>query len=744
VALLACCASVLAQPSSSLPPFSTFLAANSSVKQVAVDAQGYICVFGETSPDPVTDVPRAVFVARLDPTASKLIYSVNLGGSSRTRAGALALDAAGSAYVTGYTDSADFSLIPAPVARASVSQAPFLTKVGVDGSIVYSTFFSGGASALPQAILVDASGNAIVSGTSSSPGYPTTAGAYTNLWTAAPPFVTKVDATGAKLLFSEVGVGGSSLALDAVGNIFVAGATSPESFPPGPYYPTTPGAFQTSYQPLVICPAVGACMIPITAGQQYVSKLSADGSKLLYSTFVTGSNGSYNAGLAVDAAGDAWVTGDTASPDYPYTVAAPAGAPSDTFTTELDPTGSKVLLSVPVGVPPGTGNNLAFDPQGNLIAVGYPVGVEDTRPANVLPVVSAPSTAGVRPECLAGEGVYAVRISATDGSLLVSRILPGSWQSGSAVDSQGNLYIAGSAGIPNIPLTPGVYYDPAVGRRTVPGSFLERIGFSTPESAIGCVTDSPPMAAVGPVAPGQLITIYGSGIGPAQPAVGLSAGNTVPTSLAGVSVTFDGHPAPILYASANQVNVQVPFEVYPFPAAQNLSTAMQVSHNGASVGSRLFAVAPQNPSLFLGSLPGADCTVYFYGSPALALNEDGSVNSCANPAAAGSRLTLFVNGLGVKAGNQTTGMLTAAPRSLISSVGLFSGFYSVEVDSFTDQAGALSGIGQIAIRVPETVTALQSMELTVSVGGLVAGPLAAGGGLGVAATETAAAIFVKP
>jgi uncharacterized protein (TIGR03437 family) len=344
-----------------------------------------------------------------------------------------------------------------------------------------------------------------------------------------------------------------------------------------------------------------------------------------------------------------------------------------------------VLLSVAQGVPPGNGNNLAIDPEGNLIETGnFPIPAAETVPANAIP---APTP----PQCLPGQGVYALRISSQNGGVLVTQILPGAGAVGSFVDSQGNIYVGGSTALPDIPLTPGVVYDQAATGRTISGGFLERTNFTRPASAVGCVTDAANLTILGPIAPGQLITIFGNGIGPAQPVTGVTAGaTTVSTSIGGVSVTFNGQPAPILYASSNQINVQAPFEIdqNPYTTAEN--TVMQLSWNGAVLATQAFAVTPQNPGLFVGSsVQNLVCATSQVGNAliAVALNEDGSFNSCANPAASGSQFTLFVNGIGTAAngGNGATGLLTVTPESDNATVSLLSGAYSLEVDAFTDE-----------------------------------------------------------
>ena len=713
-----------AQVPANLLPFSTFLKANSNIKQVATDSTGDIYVYGETD-IPTNGYPESVFIAKLDPAAANLTWTVKLAvDSTIARAAAMAVDTAGNAYVTGFTNS------PA----TANTDLPFVAKVNASGATVYYTLFSSGIGGYPAAIAVDGNGDVIVSG-NSDPGFPATTGAYHNLWITNPPFVTKLDPTGQKLVFSALGVGGSSLALDAAGNIFIAG-TSEASTPGSGFYPTTPGAFQTGFTPFVIC-AAPICMFGVPAGFQYVTKLSSDGSKLIYSTFVSGALGAYNAGLAVDAAGDAWVTGDTSSTDYPYTQPATSTSLPGTFTTELDPTGSKLLLSVAEGVPPGIGNNLAFDPQGNLIAVGmFPISASNSIPAHALPAPGTPSTAGIPPVCLSGENTYVLRIGSQDGSLLGTKILSG-YAAGSSVDSQGNIYIVGSTSLPTIPLTPGVFYDTAVTQRTVSGGFLARTNFGFRASPLACVTDSPTMIPLGPVAPGQLITLYGNSIGPSQPLVGLTGGASVPKSLGGVTVTFNGQSAPILYASSTQINVQAPFEIDQNPYTTDESTVMQLIYNGSVLATRSFAVTPQNPSLFLAApvsnLVCGNTISSGVTQVALAFNQDGSLNSCANPAPSGSTFTLFVNGLGTASLSDHTGILTVNPQYVDASAVLLNGGYSLEVDAFTDQPGAISGVGQLTARVPYTLLAPGPMNVSLTMNSLPAGPL-----------TTPVVIFVKP
>jgi hypothetical protein len=123
------------------------------------------------------------------------------------------------------------------------------------------------------------------------------------------PFVTKLDPTGTKILFTAVGVGGSQIPPGSPGDIFVEGSTANNQ------YPTSPGAFQTSFAPSLTCGSEGFCM---PSAVPYVTHLSADGSKLLYSTFLGGSSfNSAMGGRSVDRDHN-WSesASDTGSPDY--------------------------------------------------------------------------------------------------------------------------------------------------------------------------------------------------------------------------------------------------------------------------------------------------------------------------------------------------------------------------------------------------------------------------------------------
>ncbi|MGH8635586.1 MAG: SBBP repeat-containing protein [Burkholderiales bacterium] len=201
----------------------------------------------------------------------------------------------------------------------------------------YSTFLGGSDFDGAGGIAVDAEGNAFVAGSTRSFDFPTTAGAFQPTGGGG-VFVTKLGPTGSSLVYSTYLLGGSDLfglgiAVDADGSAYVTGSA-------GPNFPTTPGAFQ---------PTSGG-------GDAFVAKLNPTGSALIYSTYLGGAGSDGGSGIAVDPAGNAYVTGDTYSTNFPTTAGAlqtilgggdSSGGfpPSDTFVTKLDPAGSGLVYS---------------------------------------------------------------------------------------------------------------------------------------------------------------------------------------------------------------------------------------------------------------------------------------------------------------------------------------------------------------------------------------------------------------
>ncbi len=302
--------------------YSTYLKDGFTPTAMTADTQGNLYIAGASVIDPVAGTKSAV-VIKLDPNADSFRYLAYLDSAAYDSVNAITVDSAGNAYVAGSTSNPNFPATGGQLGAPPTGVAPdtrsFVTKLGPDGGVVFSVLVGGSASSLAEAIALTSQGPILISGIGTSSGFPVTPGAYSVADSNRHPFLMELDPTGASLLFSATGIGGSSLALDGAGDIYVSGSTTMLD------YPTTPGAYQTTFTPSFIC--YGLCQLSFSGEQQYLSKVDAAGSRLIYSTGInhvtTADNfgSSSNTGLAVDAAGNAYVTGVLQGGTYAFTVA---------------------------------------------------------------------------------------------------------------------------------------------------------------------------------------------------------------------------------------------------------------------------------------------------------------------------------------------------------------------------------------------------------------------------------------
>jgi hypothetical protein len=401
------------------------------------------------------------FVAKLTPDGSALAYSTYLGGSGDNNGSGIAVDAAGSAYVIGRTMSPDFptvnALMPTRPGQGGTYYNAFVAKLTADGSaLVYSTYLGGSggdvgtgiAGDLGGGIAVDAAGNAYVTGFTTSFDFPTVNPLQPIK--RGPPlghnaFVAKFSAAGNSLVYSTY-LGGSghdgerarSIAVDAAGNAYITGSTDSPDFP-------TANALQ---------PALGS-----RNGNAFIAKLTADGSGLVYSTYLGGTGnglvpsgniGDYGHGIAVDAAGNAYVVGETASPDFP--TANPlqptlGGSATNAFVAKLTPDGSALVYSTYLGGSGQDGDSgwgIAVDGAGNAYVTGG-TSSPDFPTANPLP-----------PALLGSYDGFVAQLTADGSALVYSTYLGGSGRDGDlgwgiAVDGAGNAYVVGETASPDFP-----------------------------------------------------------------------------------------------------------------------------------------------------------------------------------------------------------------------------------------------------------------------------------------------------
>ena len=308
---------------------------------IAVDAAGnaYVTGLTESLAFPGTAGSRIQstiggghdgFVTKLNTTGTALLYSTYLGGSGADEGNGIAVDVAGNAYVTGLTESLDFSGTAGSRIQSMIGGSfdAFVTKLNASGTaILYATYLGGSNSDRGFGIAVDPKGQAYVTGETGSPAFPGTVGSPVQSTYGGgdrDAFVTKINATGRAILYATYlggngGDRGFGIAVDAAGNAYVTGETGSPSFP------------GTAGSPL---------QNTIDGGHDgFVTKLNTTGTALLYSTYLGGNSADGGVGIAVDAAGNAYVTGFTGSSNFPGTEGNPIqhalGGIGDAFVAKI-------------------------------------------------------------------------------------------------------------------------------------------------------------------------------------------------------------------------------------------------------------------------------------------------------------------------------------------------------------------------------------------------------------------------
>ena len=387
----------------------------------------------------------------IDPVLS---FSTYLGGNSETTGTGIAVDPNGNAYVAGYTSStAGFPLVGPFQNQNPGGNAAFVTKINAAGTaFVYSTYLTaatGFGNSAASSVAVDAAGNAYVAGISQSCNFPTTPGSFMpvvpNCGGNFKGFVVKLNPSGSGLaygtylsspdfLFSGELTG---IALDPSNNAYITGWTQTQSFP------TTPGAFKRT--------------LAANTQNAFVSKLNSSGSALVYSTFVgintpvpnTDPYDKANA-IAVDSEGNAYITGQSVSQNFPVTNNAFQTFPGsrlDAFVTKLNSTGTALLYSTYLG---GNGDEvgraIAVDTGGNAYVTGYFDGT------NGFPFTPNAFRNGAGENCCASVlNGFLTKVNPTGTALVYSTSLGTERQAmsgnGVAVDSTGSAYVVGAEGI---------------------------------------------------------------------------------------------------------------------------------------------------------------------------------------------------------------------------------------------------------------------------------------------------------
>jgi hypothetical protein len=433
-------------------------------RAVAVDANGNAYVAGHTNALAPSAFPTSgpiqptsgggidAFVTKVNPSGSGVVYSTYLGGGGADRAYAIAINAAGEAYVTGETASTAATPFPTDNAIQAANAGGndvFVAKLNAAGNdLIYSTHLGGAGSDRARGIAVDATGAAYVAGYAASADFPLANAIDATHNGADDVFVSKLTPNGSALTFSTYLGGSAADGADAIafspntGDVYVTGSTASAG------YPATAGAFQTTG------PA-GA----VNTNDAFVSRVKGDGSALEYSTFLGGGARDVGSGIAVDAGGAAYVTGATASDNFPLQAPLQGTRKSlanidDAFVTKLNATGTALVYSTYYGGLHGDqGYAIAVDATGAAYVGGYADSMWDFPQVAPIGLAAGNNEAfAAKLDPAGANAVYSSLLGGSDGDMAFAI----------AVDASANAYLVGQANAyssppGNFPTTPGVF-----------------------------------------------------------------------------------------------------------------------------------------------------------------------------------------------------------------------------------------------------------------------------------------------
>jgi len=623
------------------------------VAGIATDSAGNTYVAGSRIIESAQDsADNDVFVTKLD-TAGNIVFTTTFGGKGNDTGNAIAVDPSGNIWVGGMTTSFDFPLHGAlQTAPSSFSPGTgFLVKLAPDGSVVYSSYFGGllGNSSV-NGVVTDKSGNVYVTGTTSSTDFPTTLGlppgtinAF-SISSVSGAFITKLDPTGLNVAYSVVIAGsvldycessggscnlgqhitsGVGIALDAAGEALIAGLTNTSN-------------------------------LPITAGGEgesegFAAKINASGSELVYLKYL-GHNMSETIAMAVaaDAAGDAYLTGSTNDPEFPITPGAYQtilrASSFNAFVLKLGPTGSTLWATYLGGSGPDTGNSISLDIAGDVLLTG------SNGPGFPNTLLKSGTT---------GPGDFLAELNSDGSSLLYSEELPAG--QAVALDQNGVIHLASPAGLIST-ITPGQ-------------PFASRI--------IAIVNAASGGGGGGRIAPGEVISIFGAGMGPAAGVSASPQNGRFPTSLGGVQVLLNGTAIPLLYVSGTQINAEV-----PAPITDMIGAQLKIIYNSTTLPSFRVWLDSTDFGIFLtagGSIAG--------------INQDGTLNSSTNPAKAGTTVAIWATGYDPD-GLTFNGAISKGANNWCSSCQISVGGVTETVAYAGAAPGLIDGLMQINFMVP--------------------------------------------
>ena len=633
---------------------------------IATDASGNIYVTGttfstdfplvnslESAPSqscPIDCEFSSIFVTKLTPDGKTILYSTYIGVPASATVGytipsllpaSIAVDSSGTVYLTGGTSGMNFP----GVTTTAGGQDAFLLRLDPNGKLIGTLLFGGSGDDAGTSIVLGPDGFIYLAGTTQSPNFPVSANSYrsssagtTNLFLIKISFTSIFGSTNGAIIYSIIAGPGTSAAVaaDSGGNAYLAASTTWA-------WPTTNGVVQPA--------CAGSSCADIV-----VAKFDPLGQKLLYATYLGGSQTETLGGIAVDTAGEVYICGSTNSADFPVTagVLEPqskvdfSATTYTGFVTKISTDASHLIYSTYLG---GSTSDqamaIAVDSSGNAYVGGttksadfpihYPFQATlfNTTCASYTPSGTTPSSE--LPCAFAG---FLTVLNPTASAPVWSTYLGSGSVNAVMLDSDGNVYATGVEVAVSASATPSkvgvLKIAPGISPLDVPGN---------------AVFNSASYAAGLPL-PGGLASVTVSGLN-ITGTMAASGSGPLPTQMAGVTILVAGVPAPILAiapvsSGMQQINFQVPFDA--------TSNATEVQYQGSSV-----FLFPQTSAPGIFTLPD--------GTAAIQHAADYSLVTPSNPAHPGEVIVVYATGLGTVSPPVATGVAPTGPAQVSSTCG---------------------------------------------------------------------------
>ena len=446
------------------------------------------------------------------------------------------------------------------------------------------------------------------------------------------------------------------------------------------------------------------------ARDAFIAKVGSSGAALEYAGYIGGAGFDFGRGVAVDAAGRAYVTGVTSSEEDSFPVAVGPdltfnGGARDAFIASVTSDGTALAYAGYIG---GAGvdqaNAVAVDSTGSAHVAGFTSSTEETFPVGRGPDLTFNGA----------QDAFVARVHSSGTSLIHASYVGGEGDDrgrGIALDGDGFIYIVGEtvSAEDSFPVAVG----PDVTFNGLSDAFVAKLNISVPSISAGGIVNAASFLP-GPIAPGEIISIFGSRIGPDE-GVGtqLDESGKVATELAGTQVLFDGEPVPLFFVREDQVNAQATYRLDGLT-----STEVQIIYQGEASNVVTVPVAPSAPGFF--TLPDDRSQV-------VVILPDGSLNTATNPAQPGDIVVMYLTGEGQTVPAGEDGKLAEAPfPEPILPVEVVIGGLPAKLLYFGSAPG-FAGLVQINAEIPEGLGTAALTPEGVAIGGNAV-PVSAGVG----------------